>query len=261
MGHLSQAWKATSEKFHDPGMITLRVFGTLALESDSQADAALLVSQPKAAALVVFLTIARPRGFHRRDRLVGLLWPEGTQQDARAALRKTLDRVRELLGDEVLVSRGTELLGVAQDQVRCDVLDFDAALGSGFLRDALDLYAGPLLPGFHVTDAGDFGEWLEEERSHYADLATSAAWKLVERFEANHELTNASQLARRVARLRPTDERNLRKVLTMLVRLGDRAGAVAEYKRFADRLWKEYETRPSPETERLVESIKTSQAI
>jgi serine/threonine-protein kinase len=237
-------------------MIDLRVFGTLALESASREGAALLVAQPKAAALVVFLAIARPRGFHRRDRLVGLLWPDGSQQDARAALRKTLDRVRELLGDDVFVSRGTELLAVAQDRVQCDAIAFAAAIDDGFLRDALDLYSGPLLPGFHVTDAGDFDNWLEEERAHYADCATNSAWKLVEQYEANSELTNASQLARRVARLRPTDERNLRKVLTMLARLGDRAAAVAEYKRFTDRLWKDYETRPSDDTQRLIESIK-----
>jgi len=239
-------------------MIDLRVFGTLAVESDTQHDAALLAAQPKAAALVVFLTLARPRGFHQRDRLVGLLWPDGTQQDARAALRKTLDRVRELVGDRILVSRGAELLAVANDQLRCDAIAFDTATQEGLLRDALDLYTGPLLPGFHVSETGDFEDWLEEERAYYADRATTVAWKLGARGSSRTLRTDCLMTSRRVARLRPTDERNLRKVLTMLSRLGDRAAAVAEYKRFADRLWKDYETHPSEETQRLVDAIKTS---
>ena len=239
-------------------MIHLRVLGTLAIQSDRGPDAEALVAQPKAIALLAYLAIAHPRGFHQRDRLVGLLWPELDQERARTALRKTLHRVRQAVGDDVIESRGAESLGIAWSAVECDAVTFDDAIADGRLREALDLYKGDLLPGFYVPAEGYFEEWLEQERANYRERAVNAAWKLVERFAADRELTNASQLARLVARLASTDERMLRRVLTMLARLGDRAGAMDVYAKFAARLWKEYETRPSEETQRLVESIQAS---
>jgi DNA-binding SARP family transcriptional activator len=76
-------------------------------------------------------------------------------------------------------------------------------------------------------------------------------------YESEEKFTNATQLARVVARLAPSDERMLRKVISLLARHGDRAGAVETYNSFAQRLWRDYETRPSPETVRLIESIQS----
>ena len=130
-------------------------------------------------------------------------------------------------------------------------------MDNGRLREALDLYEGPLLPGFFVPDSGDFESWLEGERARFQSRAVSAAWSLVERYDGNEEFTNATQLARVVARLAPSDERMLRKVLSLLARHGDRAGALEIYSQFVLRLWRDYETRPSQETVRLVESIQS----
>jgi DNA-binding SARP family transcriptional activator len=143
----------------------------------------------------------------------------------------------------------------------CDAVAFDDAIDHQRLREALDLYRGELLPGFYVPGGDEFARWLDEERAHYNERVVNAAWKLVEVYAKDEELTNASQLARVVARLASTDERMLRRVLTMLVRLGDRAGAIEIYRKFADRLWKEYETKPSLETVRLVEAIQTNAAV
>lgn len=241
--------------------LELRTFGSLAVSGGSSSETADLVAQPKAMALLIYLTLARPRGLHRRDRLVGLLWPELDQERARAALRKTLHRVRQTIGYDIIVSTGAELLGIAPNAIRCDALAFDAAFEEGALRQALDLCAGELLPGFFVPEARGFEDWLEGERAYYNERAVDAAWKLVERFAADRQLTNASKLARLVVRLAPADERMLRRVLTMLAKLGDRAGAVDVYTRFSARLWKDYETKPSPETQRLIESIQTNLII
>jgi DNA-binding SARP family transcriptional activator len=242
-------------------LIRFRVLGSLSLEGAAPNDAADLVAQPKCIALLAYLALAKPRGLHRRDRIVGLLWPELDQDHARASLRKTLYRVRQSIGEDAIVSHGAELLGLAFDSILCDAVQFDDALNEGGLREALDLYAGELLPGFFVPETGTFEDWLERERASYNERAVHCAWKLVERFAADQELTNASQLARLVARLAPTDERMLRRVLTMLARLGDRAGAIAVYGRFADRLWRDYETRPSAETQKLVDAIQRGDAL
>ena len=104
-------------------------------------------------------------------------------------------------------------------------------------------------------------KWLEAERAYYATRAVNAAWELVQRYVADSELTNAGQLARLVARLSPTDERMLRRVMSMLARLGDRAGAIDVFTRSAEKLWKELEIRPSRETIQLVEAIKSGATL
>lgn len=83
-------------------------------------------------------------------------------------------------------------------------------------------------------------------------LTTSAM-----RYARDSELTNATQLARVVARLTPTDERMVRRVMTMLDRLDDRAGAIDVYAKFTKRLKKELDIEPSAETVRLADRIRS----
>jgi DNA-binding SARP family transcriptional activator len=53
-----------------------------------------------------------------------------------------------------------------------------------------------------------------------------------------------------------TDERVLRRTMTMLDRLGDRAGALRVYTDFTRRLEKELEAKPSRETTELAKSLR-----
>jgi len=249
-----------AEALPRPGPVQLRILGSLGPEGGA-ASAADLIGQPKAMALLVYLVLARPKGFHQRDRLVGLLWRDLDQERARASLRKTLHRVRQVLGDDVIVSQGAEALGIAPGAVQCDAVAFHEAVDTDALTEALELHTGDLLPGFFVPGSGDFENWLDHERARLRERAVDAAWRLVERFAADRQLTNASRLARLVARLAPTDERMLRRVLTMLSRLGDRAGAIEVYTRFTTHLWTEFETKPSLDTQRLIEAIQTNSVI
>ena len=57
-------------------MIRCRVMGGVELRDDETGDIAQLLSQPKRLALLVYLLVAKGGGFHRRDALVGLFWPE-----------------------------------------------------------------------------------------------------------------------------------------------------------------------------------------
>lgn len=237
-------------------MLKLRVLGTLQLHHSQHGEIPDIVVQPKALALLVYLALARPRGFQQRDRLVGLFWPDVDQERARAALRKTIHRVRQALDEEIVATRGNDGIALSSG-VWCDAVAFDNSLEAGRLREALDLYQGELLPGFFVPDSGEFEAWLETERARFQASAASAAWALVERYDSDEDFTNATQLARSVARLAPSDERMLRKVISLLSRHGDRAGALETYSSFAQRLWRDYETRPSHETVRLIESIKS----
>ena len=108
-------------------MIELRMLGSLEVKLDSgQSEVA--TSQPKRTALLAYLAVARPVGFHRRDTLLALLWPELDASRARHALSQALYGLRSALGEDAIVSRGDAEIGLDRSKVWCDVTALDAAL-------------------------------------------------------------------------------------------------------------------------------------
>src|SRR5512146_2311016 len=93
-------------------MIEFRALGAVDLRRRDGAELLSVLSQPKRTALLAYLLLARPRGFHRRDRLVALFWPESDAEHGRNSLRQAVYFLRRSLGDDVLESRGEEELGV-----------------------------------------------------------------------------------------------------------------------------------------------------
>jgi DNA-binding SARP family transcriptional activator len=96
-------------------MIELRLLGALALTGADGAEVRTVVAQPKRLALLAYLAAARPYGFHRRDTLLGLLWPELDETRARRALNRAVYFLRCELGERTIVSRGAEELGIDRD--------------------------------------------------------------------------------------------------------------------------------------------------
>ena len=233
--------------------LEFRVFGSTSLTGRPKVET--LLVQPKRVAVLAYLVLARPRGFHRRDRVVSLFWPEHAQEHARAALRAAVHRIRQSAGEDAVVSRGDEELSINRDLLWCDAVEFDEAIGEQAWFRAHELYRGELLGGF-FADAPGFERWLETERQRYRDVAADAAWKLAQQHESSDQLTLAAQWARRVAALAPADERVLRRVLLLLERAGDRVGAVRVFEEFSSRLKVEYQVDPSPETLALVRRLR-----
>ena len=123
--------------------------------------------------MLAYLALSPHGRFQRRDRLVGLLWPELDQEHARAALRKALHVVRSSLGDAVVVTRGDEEVAIAPGELWCDAAAFTQQCDEGTLESALDLYEGELMPGFHLPDCGEFDAWLEERRGGLRERAVA----------------------------------------------------------------------------------------
>ena len=237
-------------------MFSFRTLGTLELRSSSGDEPGAVLSSQKLVALLAYLAIARPRGLHRRDTLVGLLWPELDQERARAALRHAVYRLRRSLGADAIVSRGDEDIGIDPRVVQCDAAVFDDLLDAGSVADALALYLGDLLPGFFVSGSPEFDEWLEAERRSLRARASASAWAHAVQQAANGQAEEAVRWARRATELAPDDELLLRRALTLIADTGDRATALRQYEVFAKRLDTEYEAKPSAETRDLVEKLR-----
>lgn len=237
-------------------MIELRLLGTLHLTDAAGHDVKSLLTRPRRLALLAYLAAATPRGFHRRDTLLALFWPELDQEHARAALRQALHILRTALGADVVVTRGDEEIGLDFGHLSCDVVAFDEAIAAGQFEGALELYRGHLLDGFFIPGAGEFERWQERERVRLQQAAARAAQALVARSEASGDLLAAIEWARRAVRLGPHGEEPLRRLVTLLDRMGDRAGAVAAYEEFAKRLGADFEAEPAAETKALLAAIR-----
>jgi DNA-binding SARP family transcriptional activator len=236
-------------------MLELRTLGTLDLRADG-APVSSVLAQPRRTAFFCYLALARPTGYHPRDALFALFWPEHESESARHALRQSLYFLRRSLGSDMILSRGDDALAINVDRLRCDVWEFEQALRARKQREALELYQGDLLPGFFVSDAPAFERWLEDERSRARRSATEAAWLLAGSAETAGDVAEARNWATRAVQLSPLDETGLRRLLELLERLGDRGGALAAYEAFVQTLDREYGSGPSDATKELAAGIR-----
>ena len=236
-------------------LIELRCFGSLGLHCSKGTSLDRVVSQPKRLALLAYLAIATPRGFHRRDTLLALFWPELDQEHARAALRNALHFLRGELGPSVIVTRGDDV-AVHGKAIACDVWDFEAALNRQRPESAAALYCGDLLNGLHLSDAPDFERWLDSERDRLRRMAHAAVKQLAEDEQRAGDFSRAEHWLRSALALNPEDEASLQCLIRLLDRAGDRAGALREYGLFAQRMADEFELQPSPESRVLVDDIR-----
>lgn len=240
-------------------MIRLEVLGPLRLYRLDQDEIRAVLSQPKRLGVLVYLALAEPPGFRRRDAILGLFWPELPQTAARRALRQTLYFLRQSLGPAALESRGDEEVRLASEVVACDAAEFAAALAGGREEQALGLYRGDLLPSFFVSGASaEFDEWLAATRTRLQTEARDAALALARRGEATGDVPNAIRWAREATRIAPGDELAARILISLLMRAGDRGGAVQAYENLARLLAREAGTEPHRTTRRLIEIESSS---
>ena len=236
--------------------IELCLLGGVELRGIDATLADRLLAQPKITALLTFLALSPDRRPQRRDRIVAMLWPELDQSHARTALRKAVHALRAALGPTTLRSRGDEEIALAAPPLWCDAVELSAAAENGRMLQAVTLYRGELLPGFHLSECIEFERWLDDERRSARECAAAAAWGLARTLESESQLTEAGLWAKKSVQYSWDNERVLRRTLTMLARIGDHAGAIRLYEEFAARMQKELDATPAPETVALVQSLR-----
>src|ERR1700730_16195414 len=100
-------------------MIEFQTLGLVELCGPTGQPLHSIAAQAKRLALLAYLCVASPRGFHRRDTLLALFWPESDQAHARASLRNAIHVLRGALGAEAVISRGDEALSINSQLLRC----------------------------------------------------------------------------------------------------------------------------------------------
>ena len=247
--------RASSRAAASGASAVLRTLGGLELTLVSGEVASELLARPKPLAVLVYLALAGRNGMQSRDTLLDMFWPEAAADRAQSSLRQATYQLRRFLGRDAIVHRGVEV-GITADALQCDTLDFERRLALGDRAGALELYRGDLLPGFFVDGAPAFERWLGERRQRLRDAASSAAQALAQAAERAGDEASALIWNRRAVELIPDDEPSVRRLMALLDRAGDRAGAVRAYEAFARHMRAVLDLEPSDETAALVATMR-----
>lgn len=219
----------------------VRVLGGFAVERLA-GETAPPLPQRRADAVLAVLAVCGPIGC-TRDRLVAFLWPESDNAHARHNLRDALYAIRRTLGADA-VSGSADTLRLDPSVVTSDVQEFTEALESGHLADAVTIYRGPLLDGFHLSGATEFDQWLDGERDRCFRERQQALKRLAKRAEEEGRWDGAADWWGRAVAGDPLNSRLVVRRMVALTRAGDRANAIQEAQAHCLRLASELELEP-----------------
>lgn len=239
-------------------MFELQTFGGLQLRRPDGSRAESALAQSKGMALLVYLAASAPPSSPvRRDQLLALLWPDRDDEHARNALRSTLNRLRRALDADVVGGKGQQDLWLPDERVWSDVRAFERGVEDGAPGEALRLYEGPFLEGFHVSGAAPFERWAHNRREEYRQVAYRAALAEGDSAREAHDLETAEAAFRQALDIAPNRERSVRRLLEVLAERGDRAAALQLFESFRKRLEEKLDVTPSDDLRTLAEQIRS----
>src|SRR5215212_3353247 len=224
----------------------------------------------KELALLAYLAVegsaAQPR-----DTLLGLLWPDATDESARNNLRVVLANLRQALGADAL-SADRQVVQLSLEGGALDVAAFQEFLAASSahrhqpnmpcaacaarLQQAVGLYRGEFLSGVALSDAAAFEEWALVRRQALHQQALDALTTLADYHEQVGDYVALCGYARRQLELEPWHEPAQRQLMRGLALAGDRDAALTQYERCRQVLADELGIEPDVETRALYEQIR-----
>jgi DNA-binding SARP family transcriptional activator len=200
-----------------------------------------------------------PRHRLHRDVVAERLWPDAEPEAAANNLHQTLHHLRRKIGPSLIAFDDDVVVLCPADELTVDVDVFEQAAAAarkssniGELRDAHQLWTGPLLP------EDQYADWAFEHRERltetYAAVAALLAAKLAE--EGEHQAALA--VIEPLASVRPLDEPLQRVLIDVLAALGKRWEAIEAYERLRGALEEAYAAEPEPQTKALYRRLLAS---
>ena len=188
----------------------------------------------KLAALLAYL---HHEGTTPRARLAGLLWPEASNDGARANLRQCIARLRKLSAD--VLTESANSLAVSSAVIVVLHPSPDAAL------------LGP----FDYSDCEDFGRWLQSRRQADQDSRRAALTAGIKEAAQHGNLDLAQAQADKLLELDRESENAYRALMEVAYLRGDFTVGIQVWNRCRDMLHQLYGVAPSPATRELGEMI------
>ena len=190
-----------------------------------------------------------------RDKLIAYLWPESDPERGRNLLKVSTYVLRTELGEGALLSDGDDLR-LAMDVVRVDAAEFESALARADHAQAVALYRGPFLDGFFLSDAPEFEQWADRERSRLAARFAKALEALAEAADESRDFSVAAEWWRLRATQDPFDSRVALRLMRSLDASGNKAGALQHGALHQRMLQEEFGISAAPEITDLAERLR-----
>ena len=235
-------------------LFSLKLFGSPLLTAPDGIAVTGRAVQRHRVALLALLELAPGRALSR-DKVVGYLWPESDAEHARRLLNQAVYQLRRTLGDAAIVSTAEELR-LNSDVVRSDVAEFEAALAENDPARAAAWYRGPFLDGFFLSNAPEFDRWGHLHRERLAGAYAKALEAMAEQAERAGDLPAAVELWKRRAVHDPYDSSVALRLISMLERQGNRAGALQHAVVHERLLLEEFGIAPPPELAAVTQRLR-----
>jgi DNA-binding SARP family transcriptional activator len=258
-----------------PAAVTIRLLGRFAVDRGGQ-EVALPAFGGRLARRLLRLLALRRGSLVPKDLIAEALWPKDPPADAAGNIEVLVSRIRGALGDRTLVRAGPGGYVLADDgRCRVDTEAFAAAVQEGraalaarpaealgWFRAALDIWRGEPL----AEDT--YAEWAQADRRLLCQAflealegAAAAALSLTDAAGgAAAAAADAASWARQALAAEPLRETAVLLLVRALAADGDRAGALAAFDDYRDRLASETGLDPTPQARDLRQRILTSQS-
>jgi two-component SAPR family response regulator len=215
----------------------------------------------KLAGLLAHLACTAPAP-QPRERLATLLWGSHFDTQARQNLRQALFRLRQALGQNLLIGDGEEI-SLAPGVIDSDATRFQVLIREGSaasLAEAVDLYKARLLSDVNIAEEA-WADWLAGERQRLEGLALDALVRFGEIELAAGHSNKALEAAHRALAINNLREDAHRLIIRALAAAGRRAEALKHYQKLVALLERELSTEPDAATKSLVAELGSAQPL
>lgn len=196
-----------------------------------------------------------------RERICFNFWSDKPDAQARRHFSHLLSHLRRALPDPSLLRSINDAVLLDPNRVWCDAVAFRKACAHldadhfHILERAVQLYRGPFLSGFSISDAPEFELCMGEQRSTCERLYLDALRALINAETARLDYSRAIQYARVYLDIDEMAEDIHRNLMVLHLLNGDRPAALQQYQRCATILKRELDVDPLPETRALHKAI------
>ncbi len=248
--------------------LTLYLLGLPRVE---MGDREVHITRRKAMALLAYVALTKLT--HSREELATFFWPDYTQSQSLAYLRRVLSDLNTSLdGAGLIIDRTTVRMDAASIWVDVDAFHQQLAVCKSHnhpmkevcrdcvsqLEKAVSLYKDNFMKGFSLRDSVAFDEWQLFQAEELQRVFAFTLERLVHWYHSQKTYESAVAYANRWLAMDPLQEPAHRALIQIFSDMGQRTAALQQYQLCANTLREELGTIPSNETATLYEQIRDS---
>ena len=257
-----------NDRVHD---LSINLFGSPQIKRGNEQ---ISIQRRKDLALLIYLvSTGQPQS---RDTLATLFWQDHRQADARSNLRKSLSRLRSILGEASILTAQEEIRLDPDISIDLDITQFQQRIqqfkkhghlrnDSGAhlceecqsgLRAAVTLYKADFLQAFSLPDCPGFEEWQFFQSEHLRQSLAEALEHLVHQFTYTGEYSTGIEYGRRWLALDRFHEAAHKQVMILYALNSQYTAAIRQFEECARILKEELGAQPETDTLKAYEAVR-----